>query len=123
VGLDLNKMSPDLQNKIMNFNNLRKTIDFLTQQKIEIERSMREAEVAIEELEKTESDTVVYKSIGGIFVKSDRDRLLEEKKSQKASLELKLKTVGQREERTKKQLETLSTAIEKDLKDQGIGLS
>jgi len=123
VGLDLNKLSPDLQNKIMNFNNLRKTIDFLTQQKFEIERSMKDAEIAIEELEKTESDTVVYKSIGGIFVKSDRDRLLEEKKSQKASLELKLKTLGQREERTKKQLETLSTSIEKDLKDQGIGLS
>ncbi len=123
MGLDLNKLSPDLQNKIMNFNNLRKTIDFLTQQKFEIERSMKDAEIAIEELEKTESDTVVYKSIGGIFVKSDRDRLLEEKKSQKASLELKLKTLGQREERTKKQLETLSTSIEKDLKDQGIGLS
>ena len=118
--IDLNSLSDDLKNKLQNYNNLVRTLEFLTQQRFELEHGLRDAELAIGELDKTDSDKEVYKSIGGIMVKSERDRLLDEKKSQKASLELKLKTITQREERTKTQMETLKVAIEKDFKDQGI---
>lgn len=120
MSIDYNSLSDDLKNKMQNYNNLVRTLEFLNQQRFELERGLRDAELAIGELEKSESDKEVYKAIGGIFVKSERDRLLDEKKSQKASLELKLKTINQREERTKKQLETLRVALEKDFKDQGI---
>ncbi len=121
--IDLNSLSDELKNKLQNYNNLIRTLEFLTQQRFELERELRDAELAIGELDKTDSDKEVYKSIGGIMVKSERDRLLDEKKSQKASLELKLKTITQREERTKTQLETLKVALEKDFKDQGISQS
>ncbi len=121
--IDLNSLSDDLKNKLQNYNNLVRTLEFLTQQRFELERGLRDAELAIGELDKTESDKEVYKSIGGIMVKSERDRLLDEKKSQKASIDLKLKTITQREERTKTQLETLRIALEKDFKDQGISQS
>jgi len=120
MSIDYNSLSDDLKNKMQNYNNLVRTLEFLNQQRFELERGLRDAELAIGELEKSESDKEVYKAIGGIFVKSERDRLLDEKKSQKASLELKLKTINQREERTKKQLETLRVALEKDFKDKGI---
>ncbi len=120
MSIDPNLLSDDLKNKMQNYNNLVRTLEFLTQQRFEFERGLRDAELAIGELEKTESDKEVYKAVGGIFVKSERNRLFDEKKTQKASLELELKKINQREERTKKQLETLRVAIEKDFKDQGI---
>jgi len=123
MSLPYENLSDDLKNKLQNYNNLVRTLEFLTQQRFELERGLRDAELAIGELDKTESDKEVYKSIGGIMVKSERDRLLDEKKSQKASIDLKLKTITQREERTKTQLETLRIALEKDFKDQGISQS
>ncbi len=123
MSLPYENLSDDLKNKLQNYNNLVRTLEFLTQQKFELERGLRDIELAIGELDKTESDKEVYKSIGGIMVKSERDRLLDEKKSQKASIELKLKTITQREKRTKTQLETLQVALEKDFKDQGISQS
>lgn len=123
MNIPYENLSDDLKNKLQNYNNLVRTLEFLTQQRFELERGLRDAELAIGELDKTESDKEVYKSIGGIMVKSERDRLLDEKKSQKASIELKLKTITQREERTKTQLETLRIALEKDFKDQGISQS
>lgn len=122
MSINLENLSDDLKNKMTNYNNLRKTLELYAQQKFEFERGIRENELAIEELEKIESDTIVYKSIGGILVKSERDRLLDEKKSQKAAFELKLKTIDQRQERVAKQIETLGASIEKDLKDQGVNL-
>ncbi|GAH98415.1 unnamed protein product [marine sediment metagenome] len=123
MSIPYKNLSNDLKNKLQNYNNLVRTLEFLTQQRFELERGLRDAELAIGELDKTDSNKEVYKSIGGIMVKSERDRLLDEKKSQKASIELKLKTITQREERTKTQLETLRIALEKDFKDQGISQS
>jgi len=123
MSIPYENLSDDLKNKLQNYNNLVRTLEFLTQQRFELERGLRDIELAIGELDKTESDKEVYKSIGGIMVKSERDRLLDEKKSQKASIELKLKTITQREKRTKTQLETLKIALEKDFKDQGISQS
>jgi len=123
MSMPYENLSDDLKNKLQNYNNLVRTLEFLTQQRFELERGLRDAELAIGELDKTDSNKEVYKSIGGIMVKSERDRLLDEKKSQKASIELKLKTITQREERTKTQLETLRIALEKDFKDQGISQS
>ncbi|MCK4237514.1 MAG: prefoldin subunit [Candidatus Lokiarchaeota archaeon] len=123
MSIPYENLSDDLKNKLQNYNNLVRTLEFLTQQRFELERGLRDAELAIGELDKTDSSKEVYKSIGGIMVKSERDRLLDEKKSQKASIELKLKTITQREERTKTQLETLRIALEKDFKDQGISQS
>ncbi len=123
MSIPYENLSNDLKNKLQNYNNLVRTLEFLTQQRFELERGLRDAELAIGELDKIDSNKEVYKSIGGIMVKSERDRLLDEKKSQKASIELKLKTITQREERTKTQLETLRIALEKDFKDQGISQS
>ncbi|MBA7507769.1 hypothetical protein ES706_06489 [subsurface metagenome] len=123
MSMPYENLSDDLKNKLQNYNNLVRTLEFLTQQRFELERGLRDAELVIGELDKTDSNKEVYKSIGGIMVKSERDRLLDEKKSQKASIELKLKTITQREERTKTQLETLRIALEKDFKDQGISQS
>ncbi|MBD3254792.1 MAG: hypothetical protein GF383_06850, partial [Candidatus Lokiarchaeota archaeon] len=60
----------------------------------------------------------VYKSIGGIMVKSEKDKLLEEKKSLKVTLEMRTKTINQKLDRTKTQLENIRKSIQSDLQNQ-----
>jgi prefoldin beta subunit len=81
---------------------------------MQTESSQRETESAIVELEKIQPEDTVYKTIGGILLKSDRNKLLDEKKSAKISLEMRLKTLKQKEERVKNQLETMSKSLQAD---------
>jgi chaperonin cofactor prefoldin len=66
-------------------------------------------------LEKASADTTVYKNIGGIMVKSDRNKLLDEKKSLKITLEMRSKTLAQKTERTKSSFETLQKSPQSEL--------
>ncbi len=89
-------------------------MEFYTQQKLQIDSQIRETELAIEELEKASSDTTVYKNIGGVMVKSSRDKLLDEKKSLKITLEMRSKTIAQKSERTKSSFETLQKSLQNE---------
>ncbi|MFX1276640.1 MAG: prefoldin subunit [Promethearchaeota archaeon] len=104
---ELRKKIIDLQNKQVQLQNLRNTHEFLESQN-------RDTELCIQELEKANPDTTVYKSIGGVLVKSSRDRLLDEKKSLKISTEMRLKSIKQKEERSIQELETIRKSIQAD---------
>ncbi|MFX1308940.1 MAG: prefoldin subunit, partial [Promethearchaeota archaeon] len=73
-----------------------------------------ETELAIEELEKINPDDTVYKAIGGILVKSEKNKLLDDKKSLKVTLEMRLKTLKQKEDRVKNQIETVRKSLQAD---------
>jgi len=118
MSINLDNVPEEVRKKIINLQNLQTTVEFLTNQKLQIDSSLRETELAIEELEKINQDTPVYKSIGGIFIKSQKDKLLSEKKSLKVTLEMRSKTLKQKEERTRNQLETMKKSIQADLQNQ-----
>ncbi|MCK4370531.1 MAG: prefoldin subunit, partial [Candidatus Lokiarchaeota archaeon] len=90
------------------------SFEFITSQRLQIESTFRESELAIEELEKINPEDTVYKTIGGILVKSEKNKLLDEKKSLKVTLEMRLKTLKQKEERVKTQIETMRKSLQAD---------
>lgn len=108
-------MDEETKKKLQNLSALSQSLEFLTQQKLQIDSQIRETELAIEELEKSPADTTVYKNIGGIMVKSDRNKLLDEKKSLKITLEMRSKTLAQKTERTKSSFETLQKSLQSEL--------
>ncbi|MFX1337503.1 MAG: prefoldin subunit beta [Promethearchaeota archaeon] len=115
MSIDLNSLDEEVRKKVINLQNLSTTMEFLSQQKLQIETSLRDTELAIEELEKINPDDTVYKSIGGILVKSEKNKLLDEKKSLKVTLEMRSKTISQKLDRTKSQIETMRNSIQADL--------
>ena len=110
--INLDNLDEEVRKKFINFNNLRQSLEFITSQKLQMESTLRETELAIELLETTPDDTDVYKSIGGIMVKSEKNKLLDEKKSLKVTYEMRLKTLKQKEDRVKNQIETLRKSLE-----------
>ncbi len=115
MGINLESLDPELRKKILNLNNLQQSLEFLTSQKMHLESSFRECELAISELEKISDDTTVYKSIGGIMVKSEKRKLLDEKKSLKVTLEMRLKTIKSKESIVTTQIDTMRKSVQADL--------
>ena len=115
--INLDNLDEEQRKKIINLNNLQQTFEFLTSQKLQTESTLRETGLAIDQLEKIDSTTTVYKAIGGILVKSDRNRLLDEKKSMKVTLEMRVKTLQQKENRVKTQIETLRKSLQVDFQN------
>ncbi len=112
--INLDNLTEEQKKKLLNLNNLQQSFEFLTSQRLQIESTLRETELAIEELEKIKPEDAVYKAIGGILVKSEKNKLLDEKKSLKVTLEMRLKTLKQKEERVKTQIETMSKSLQAD---------
>ncbi len=112
--INIDDLNEEQKKKLVNFNNLKQSLDFITSQRLQFETTLRDTELAIEELEKIEPETPVYKAIGGILVKSEKNKLLDEKKSLKVTLEMRLKTLKQKEERVKTQLETMTKSLQAD---------
>ena len=112
--INLDNLSEEQKKKLLNLNNLQQSFEFITTQRLQIESTLRETELAIEELEKINPEDTVYKAIGGILVKSEKNKLLDEKKSLKVTLEMRLKTLKQKEERVKTQIETIRKSLQAD---------
>lgn len=115
--INLDELDEEVKKKVVNLQNLSASMEFLSNQKMQMDSNLRESEIAISELEKINPDDTVYKSIGGILVKSERNKLLDEKKSLKVSLDMRIKTVEQKLERGKSQIETLRKSIQADFQN------
>ncbi|MFW9900939.1 MAG: prefoldin subunit beta [Candidatus Thorarchaeota archaeon] len=112
--INLDNLNEEQKKKILNLNNLQQSFEFITSQRLQVESTLRETELAIEELEKINPTDTVYKAIGGILVKSEKNKLTDEKKSLKVTLEMRLKTLKQKEERVKTQIETMRKSLQAD---------
>ncbi len=115
--INLDNLDEEQRKKIDNLNNLQQSFEFITTQKIHMEREFRETDLAIEQLEKIDPSDTVYKAIGGILVKSEKNKLLDEKKSLKVTLEMRLKTLKQKEDRVKSQVEILRKSLQADFQN------
>lgn len=116
--INLDNLDEETKKKIINLQNLQQNLEFITQQKLQMETALNETISAIDILEKANPDDTVYKSIGGILVKSERNKLLDEKRSLRATLEMRIKTLQGKEQRTKSTLETQRKAVQSDLQRQ-----
>jgi len=84
-------------------------------QKQQLELELNETDKALSELEKSTDDTPVYKSVGSILVKSERQRLLLELKERKELLTTRVTVLGKQEERTRERLKEVQERLQERL--------
>ena len=71
------------------------------------------------ELDKLNDASIVYKSIGSLLVKSDRQTLLAELKERKELLGTRVTVLGRQEERTKERMKELQEKLQEKLRPVG----
>ena len=115
MGLNVDTLDEETKKKIIDLQNLQNNLEFIMNQRLQVETQIRETEMAIEALTNADDDALVYKSIGGILVKSEKNKLLNEKKSIKATLDMRKKSLESKETRVKQQFETMRKSFQADL--------
>lgn len=110
------ELSPQLRDQINRLQQMRVQFQMIMQQRQQVELRLKEVEEALEELEKTDAKTPVYKSIGAILIKTKgKSEVTKELKSDKESLELRKNTLEKQEGRTKEKLNDLQSKVQSAL--------
>jgi prefoldin beta subunit len=110
------ELPPQLQEQLARLQQLQQTLQAVVTQKQQLEIENNEADRAVQELEKTTDETPVYKSVGSLLVKSDRQSLLKELKERKELLGTRITVLGRQEERTKERLKELQEKLQERLR-------
>jgi prefoldin beta subunit len=80
-----------------------------------MDAELNETDKALAELEKSTDETPVYKSVGAILVKSNRQNLLTELKERKELLTTRVTVLGKQEERTRERLKEAQEKLQERL--------
>ncbi|MDD5959266.1 prefoldin subunit beta [Methanobrevibacter wolinii] len=110
----------NVQEQLNQFQNLQQQAQAVALQKQNLDIQVNEAERALAELEKTDSDTEVFKSAGSLLIKADRDEVYEETKENLETLKIRQKTMDRQEERVMKKLQEMQTSIQSAMKGLGV---
>jgi prefoldin beta subunit len=109
-------MSKQLQDQVTRLQQLRTQLQMLMQQRQQVEIRLKEIEDALEELDKTDTKTPVYKSVGSILIKTKgKNEVVKELNSNKESLNLRKTTLDKQEGRTKEKLNELQSKVQNAL--------
>ncbi len=85
-------------------------------QKQQLEIEVSETDKAVSELDKVTDQTPVYKSVGSLLVKADRQTLLTELKERRELLGTRITMLGRQEERTKERIKELQNKLQEKLR-------
>ncbi len=113
------ELPPQLQEQLLRLQQLQQTLQAVASQKQQLEIEASETDKALTELDKLTDDVAVYKSVGNLLLKSDRQSLLKDLKERKELLGTRVTVLGRQEERTKERLKEMQEKLQERLRPQG----
>ena len=112
-----------MQQQLAQFEQLRQQIQLVSNQRVNLEARAKELESTLEELDKIEGSTQIYRSVGSLFVKAEnKDEVIAQLKEEKETAEVRVKTVTKQEDQLKERYNDLQHELQDSLKKmQGAG--
>lgn len=114
---------PQVQEQLARLQQLQQTLQVVITQKQQLEIELSDTERALKELEKLTDETIIYKSIGALLVKSDRQSMLKELSERKELLNTQVTVLAKQEERASSKLKELQQSLQEKLKPAAAGSS
>ncbi len=105
-------MSPDIQDKLREFQEGQQQARMIMSQKYQAEIQLKEAQSALEELEKTDDKSEVHKIVGQILIKTDKATISGELKEKVDSLEVRMKSLSSQEEKLTNNLKSIQDRLQ-----------
>ena len=113
------ELPPQIQEQLARLQQLQQTLQAVTSQKQQLEIEVAETERAVSELGKLVDESVVYKSVGSLLLRSDKQTLLSELKERKELLGTRITVLGRQEDRTKERIKELQEKLQERLRPSG----
>jgi len=107
-------IDPETQQKIQELQNYEQTLHSIMMQKQAFSLELSETTNALEEITKSKDD--VYKLVGNIMIKTNKDNIEKELKQKKELLALRLKSIEKQETDINKEAEELKEEVMKKIK-------
>jgi prefoldin beta subunit len=109
------ELPPQIQEQLVRLQQLQQTLQSVVAQKQQLELELNETDKALSELERSTDETPVYKNVGAILVKSNRQTLLVELKERKELLTTRVTVLGKQEERTRERVKEVQEKLQERL--------
>lgn len=106
----MQEIDPSLEKDLMEYQNLEKQIQLVILQKHQLQMQINEINLALEELSKINGE--VYRSIGGIIIKSSKEEAEKDLREKKEIYTIRINALSQQEEKLKNSLIKLQKRIE-----------
>jgi prefoldin beta subunit len=113
---DISRLPPQIQQRLLRLQQLQQTLQGVMAQKQQLEMQLTEVEQAASELEKLTETAVIYKSIGALLVKSEKDKVTTELTERKELLKMRVDVLGKQETRLRTQAKDLQEKLQQDLR-------
>ena len=110
------ELSPQIQEQLARLQQLQQTLQAVSTQKQQLEIESSETDRAMAELEKLGDQSIVYKSVGSLLLRSDKQTLTAELKERKELLGTRITVLGRQEERTKERMKELQEKLQEKLR-------
>ncbi|UCG70386.1 MAG: prefoldin subunit beta [Thermoplasmata archaeon] len=110
------EISPQLQNKIAQFQQMQQQIQMLSSQKFQLEAQLRDTERAIEELAKAPAEAPIYKSVGSLMVRAENKESIEKELAEKKeTIDIRIKALDRQEKHLVEKYQTLQQELSQAL--------
>ncbi len=103
----------EIQNEIAKAQQMQQQLQRVTSQKQQLDMKNNDVERALEELQKLDDDTPIFRNLGGdLLVKvKDRKELIEELEDELETLKVRLKSLSRQEEKLRKNFQELQQEL------------
>lgn len=89
----------------------------IANQRMNLEAKVKELEIALEELDKVDEETPIFRSVGSLLIKAkNRTEVIEQLKEEKETSEVRVKAVKKQEEQLKGRYDELQQKLQESLK-------
>ncbi len=105
------ELPPQIQNQLAQLQQIQQQAQALAAQKNQIEINLKETELALAEIEKLDDSAVVYRAIGDLLIKTEREKTKNALVEKKDTLGLRAETITRQEERIQKRFQQLQEQL------------
>jgi len=112
---DIQQLPPQVQERLLRLQQVQRNLQTILTQKQQVELELTETEQAITELGTMTRESVIYKSIGSLLVKSKKPKVEADLKERKEILDTRVEVLAKQEERLRSQMNQLQTKLKRDL--------
>ena len=113
---DISRLPPQIQQRLLRLQQLQQSLQSVLTQKQQLDMQLTEVEQASSELEKLDETAVIYKSIGALLVKSEKEKVTTDLTERKELLKMRVEVLAKQEERLRTQVKDLQEKLQQDLR-------
>ncbi len=109
------EIPPQVQNQLAQLQQLKTQIEAVGRQKMQVDALLRDAENALGELEKLDENPVIYRAVGELMIKANKEDVKEDLSEKRETYDLRRKTLERQEERVQKKYQQLQQQLQEAL--------